>query len=52
MNYGTPKGGMLTLTGLTTGQQIAVVLSAIILITAIAVYLRRGWRGKKDIGDK
>lgn len=52
MNYGDSKGSILALTALTGKEQVAVILAAIILITAIAVLLRKVWRHNKNIGDK
>ncbi len=53
MNYGNPKkiasGATLTLTGMTMGEQVCIVLAALILITAIAVWLRKGWRHGKGL---
>jgi hypothetical protein len=55
MNYGNAKtaaGGTLVLTGMTMGEQVTIVLAAILLITAVAVFMRGKWRKNKKLSDQ
>lgn len=54
MDYGTPKkvaAATLVSTGLTLGEQIAYVLSALILVITVALWLRTKWRKGKKINQ-
>lgn len=55
MNYGNAKvaaGGTLVVTGLTFKQQIVYIIAAVLLVTALAVLVRRVWRPGKKLGEK
>lgn len=57
MDYGTPKvpavaGATLVATGITLGQQIAMLVAILLLVLAAAVFIRGSWRKNKDVDEK